>query len=293
MVNFRFHLISLTAVFLALAIGMAVGATVVDRATVDALQSRLNNVATRVDATDAENTRLARDLGRWTRFAAEGSDVALAGRLDAVPVLVLAVEGVDRRPVDQLNQALAAAGARLEGMAWFTGKLRLDNPDQAEELARLLGTQVRGGDSLRRLALSRLAGELAAETPSPLLAALAAAAFVQFESAAGDQGEPVTVPQPGTRFVVVSGAGAEVRDEVLAAEPGRDAAPGRPAQRARFVGLLRDDPAVASLLSTIDNLEDFRGRFSAVYALRDLAEGKVGQFGVGPKATRLVPETAA
>ena len=44
MINFRFHLVSLTAVFLALGIGIAVGATVVDRATVDFLETRLKGV---------------------------------------------------------------------------------------------------------------------------------------------------------------------------------------------------------------------------------------------------------
>jgi hypothetical protein len=60
-----------------------------------------------------------------------------------------------------------------------------------------------------------------------------------------------------------------------------------------FVGGLRDEGQVAPLLSTVDNLEDFRGRFAAIYALRDLGGGKVGHYGVGPGAARLVPETAA
>ena len=33
MINFRFHLVSLIAVFLALALGVVMGATVIDRAT--------------------------------------------------------------------------------------------------------------------------------------------------------------------------------------------------------------------------------------------------------------------
>ncbi|MBV9664035.1 MAG: copper transporter, partial [Actinobacteria bacterium] len=44
MINFRYHLVSLTAVFLALAIGIAMGATVVDQATVKLLRSQLESV---------------------------------------------------------------------------------------------------------------------------------------------------------------------------------------------------------------------------------------------------------
>ena len=37
MINFRFHIVSLIAVFLALALGIVMGATVVNRAIVDRL----------------------------------------------------------------------------------------------------------------------------------------------------------------------------------------------------------------------------------------------------------------
>ncbi len=310
MVNFRFHLISLTAVFLALAIGIAVGATVVDRATVDALQEQLDRVERGVQATDAENTRLGSELDRWESFAEQSREVAVAGRLADVPVLLVGVAGIEREPVDELQQVLAASGAVFQGIVWLTAKFALRRPEDVAALGALLGTELRIADAVRGAALVRLAGELAGEVPSPLLVALHDAAFVEFDPPAGDPNGLAAVPRPGTRFVVVSATGAEVDDRalavplsiqlarsagsrVLAAEPGREAQAGRPGVRAAFVGQFRDGGEVASLVSTIDNLEDFRGRFGAVYALRDLGDGKIGHFGVGPGATRLVPETAA
>ncbi len=311
MVNFRFHLVSLTAVFLAVAIGIAVGATVVDQATVDALKNRLDGVRERVDRTDGENVALRRELGGWTKFAQEADNEAVAGRLTDVPVLVLAVHGIERDPVERLDRSLVAAGARAQGTLWFTSKLRLEKPDDAEALGAMLANPSRSPDVLRRAVVGRLVSVLSGREPANLLGALRAAAFVEFEAPLGRSGDLAGLPAPGTRFVVVSAANAEVPNEqlavpmaaqlaretssrVLAAEPGRDpVAPGEPAQRAVFVGQLRQDEQVAALLSTVDNMEDFRGRFAAVYALRDLAAGKVGHFGVGPRATRLVPETAA
>lgn len=308
MINFRFHLVSLTAIFLALGIGIAVGATVVDRATVDALQSRLDGVEHRVDTTDRENDRLQRDLGRWTSFAKQGGDVALSGRLEGVPVLVLGVRGIDRAPMNELRQALGAAGARLGGTVWLTSKFKLQKPEDVAQLAQIVGIVSRNVASVRRNAVTRIAAELAAEKPSGLLVGLRDAAFVDFEGPAGAPVDLAAVPVAGTRFVVVSGTGAEVPNEdlavpltsqlgrlararVVAAEAGRESAkPGTPAQRALFVGPLRSDDGLAGLLSTVDNLEDFRGRFAAVYAVRDLADAKVGHFGVGPGATSLVPE---
>jgi hypothetical protein len=309
MVNFRFHLISLTAVFLALGIGIAVGATVVDRATVDALQDQLDRVERGVDVTSAENARLSAELGRWDSFAEQSRDLAVAGRLADVPVLLVGMAGIDRGPVGELQQAFAASGAVVEGTVWLTSKLRLDRPEDVLQLGTILGSDVRIPEVLRGSALAALATELAGEVPSTLLVALRDAAFVEFEEPAGDPSGPAAVPRPGSRFVVVSDAGAEVPNDqlavpftellarragarVLAAEAGTAGQPGRPGVRAAFVGPLREGGA-STLVSTVDNLEDHRGRFSVVYALRDLSDGKIGHFGVGPRATRLVPETAA
>ncbi len=309
MINFRFHLVSLTAIFLALGIGIAVGATVVDRATVDFLETRLKGVERRLDSTDTENAKLTAELDRWSAFADQARDESVAGRLEGVPVLVFGVQGMDRRPVEDLRVSLASAGAVLRGTVWFTSKLALGNDEDAVALAELLDVAPRGGDPVRRSMINLLSAELAGQTATGLLAKLREAAFVEIEPAA-DGVDPATVAVEGTRFVVASDDKSDVANEdlavpfagelagsaparVLAVEPGRDAdGPRRPAVRAVFVGPLRTDDQVSPLLSTVDDLEDFRGRFAAVYALRDLGTGKVGHYGVGPGAARLVPETA-
>ncbi|HVE46571.1 MAG TPA: copper transporter [Acidimicrobiales bacterium] len=309
MINFRFHLVSLTGIFLALGIGIAVGATVVDRATVDALQSRLDGVERRVDATDRENEALRRDVERWAAFAKQGGDAAVAGRLENVPVMVLGVRGIDRAPVDELRQDLGAAGAQLSGTVWFTSKFRLEKPEDVAQLAEIVGVTPRGAASVRRNALAQITADLAADPSSGLLVALRDAGFVDFEEPLGAPVDLTTVPVAGSRFVVVSGPGGEVADgdlavplaeqlsrsaraRVLAVEAGREARGDVPESRAVFVGPLRADESLAGLLSSVDNLEDFRGRFAAVYALRDLGNGKVGHFGVGPGASGLAPESA-
>lgn len=309
MINFRFHLVSLTAIFLALGIGIAVGATVVDRATVDFLETRLKGVEARLDTTDTKNERLTAELQRWSTFAEQARDEAVAGRLEGVPVLVFGVQGIDRSPVDDLRQSLVAAKATLQGTVWFTSKLSLEKDEDAAALADLLGVAPRGADPVRRSMINLLSAELAGQTATGLLGKLRDASFVEIE-AAGDGADPAVASVEGTRFVVVSDGSAAAanqdlavpfaaelagaaRARVLAVEAGRDAdGRSRPAQRAVFVGPLRTDDQVSPLLSTVDDLEDFRGRFAAVYALRDLGGGKVGHYGVGPGAARLVPETA-
>ncbi|MBV9932696.1 MAG: copper transporter, partial [Actinobacteria bacterium] len=75
MINFRYHLVSLTAVFLALAIGIAMGATVVDQATVKLLRSQLDSVRTRANNTNTQNDALRAEVSRWRRFADQGDEL--------------------------------------------------------------------------------------------------------------------------------------------------------------------------------------------------------------------------
>jgi hypothetical protein len=118
------------------------------------------------------------------------------------------------------------------------------------------------------------------------------------------------VPSPDTRFVVVSQGEAAVPNDqlaapltgalarsapgrVLAAEAGRDPVGRDPGERAVFVAFVRDDPQLAPAVSTVDDLEDPKGRVAVVYALEELGRGKAGHYGVGPKASRLLPEPAS
>jgi hypothetical protein len=309
MISFRFHIVSLTAIFLALAIGIAIGAGVVDRQTVDFLEQRLNDVRDNADRTSAENSRLQADVSQWERFGDQGAAAFVGGKLNA-PVVLVGVQGVDRKPLDDLRQLLVAAGARLQGTVWFTSKLKLANPDDARELRTILGVASARPDTLRRALATRLAEGWVQGGAPTILPALIEAAFIDFEPPSGEPVDLALLVPAGTFTVVMSGARAEVPNAevaapfvsalvqrvpttVLAAESGRAATPDRPAERAVFLRPLRGDAAVADKLSTVDNLEDLRGRVAVVLAVAALAEGKTGHYGIGPGAQRLVPEVGA
>lgn len=323
MVNLRYHIVSLVAVFLALGMGIVMGSTVIDRVTVDALNNKLESVRNSVNSIREENGRLNRQVQQGEQFAEAARDQLLRGHLKGVPVLVVAVMGVDRKPVDDLRSALTAAQASLEGTIWFTSKMRLANDNDIRAMVTALDLAPGSADVVRRQALSRLAtGRDAAAADTGALAALASAGFLTYDpppivtSSTGGVTTTTalpslnTLPMNGTRWVVVSGAGAEVGDDqlgvplvqalaqgtgsatpprVVAAEAGQDSQGGR----AVFVGLLRRDSTMAGRLSTVDNLESPMGQSATVLALEDLAGQRVGQFGVGPGAQRLLPAAAA
>jgi hypothetical protein len=307
MINFRYHLVSLTAVFLALAIGIAMGATVVDQATVKLLRNQLDSVRTRANNTNTQNDALRAEASRWRRFADQGDELVRGVLAGGPPVLIVASRGVDHGTIDALRRTLTTAGATVEGTVWFTAKFRLDKPDDAQTLSTVLGATAKP-DALRHAALVSLAGAWAAGSGSGPLPGLHDAGFVDFDPPAPGQATDLSaVPVPHSQFVVVSDATPDVPNEqvavpfatelvhdapatVVVAEPGRDAAPKVPAQRAIFLHPLRGDATLTGRMSTVDNVEDFRGRMATVLALVGLRSGSTGNYGVGPGADRLLPE---
>ena len=111
MVNFRFHIISLVAVFLALGIGVLMGSTVIDQATVKGLKNNLASYKHRSEAERKRANELADDLSRWDKFAEQARDQLLPGRLAGVPVLLVAVQGVAHDRVADLHTWLGQTEA--------------------------------------------------------------------------------------------------------------------------------------------------------------------------------------
>ena len=118
MINFRFHLISLVAVFLALGVGVAMGASFVDRATVDTLRGRVDDLSEgyrrRGDELDATSDQLAQSDAQAAALAGEASQ-ALADHLRGQPVVLLSTDGVAGEVLDATRTSLGAADATVSG----------------------------------------------------------------------------------------------------------------------------------------------------------------------------------
>lgn len=315
MINFRFHLVSLTAVFLALAMGIAMGATVVDRALVDQLEHQLNGVERRTVRTNAANGKLQDSLQEWERFADQSADQLVEGRLAGLPVLLVAVQGTDRRTVETLRQTIVAADASLQGTVWLTDRFLLRRNDDMVALAAALGSApsneatdhqaaIDSKDALQRLAVERLAVAWRGDLTANPLGPLRDSRFVEFQPPTGTADvDPATVPAPETRVVLVSSGtapemnlavGLPLVRRLVRQPPPRlvavDAQPLTPgAVTAPFVGRLRSRPELAGALSTVDAAGDFRSRIAVVLALAELGKGRTGHYGQGPGAQRLVP----
>ena len=165
MINLRYHIVSLTAVFLALAIGVLLGGTYLDKYTVDQLDQSITNAEARIRETRAENDRLRGEIGdaqaRNQALIGSGTNTLFADSLVDVPVLVVASEGADETSRRNLVQVLNASGAELRGTLTLTGRIDLDD-DQVADLADQLDVDDPTRDDVLAELVDRFGAALAA-----------------------------------------------------------------------------------------------------------------------------------
>ena len=312
MINFRFHLVSLVAVFLALALGVMMGATVIDRAIVNGLEARIDRVGDRADETRDENLALKARLDALEAYAEQALPLIVGDRLTGVPVAMVAVRGVNEEVVRQTADALRRGGAVVNGVVWLEPSLALPDVSAEVKLGEAVGDAVRRGADLRRTAIEALGRRLAlgpaATAPGgdvDVLTGLGTAGFVTFDSMGGDF-DSSRYPVPGSRVLVIDGGQAKLKADVVTlplirtlqvqgamvalGEVNAPAGPG-PA-RGAIVSGVRDDQALATRVATVDDLEQPRGRAALALALEELGRGQAGHYGEGPGASRQLPEPA-
>lgn len=338
MINFRFHLVSLIAVFLALALGVVVGSTVIDRAIVDGLEAQIDRVERNAERQRRENNDLRRRVERLEVFEEQATPFVLEDRLPDVPVVVFATRGLDEDAVRSLVASMRRAGATAPAIIWLEPSWALADAEPRQALRELFDRPDGDGDVLRRTAVTAIARRIqvdggieatstTTETTSPTVGedvvqattttsapvlpetdvfeTLEEAGLIEFDQAGGAEFDRATYPGPGARVVMVSGPAARISADVLflplvsamAEEPllalaAEIPAGGDDAEAAEIVGLVRNNADLVDEVSTVDSADSRVGRLAAVLALEELGRGQVGHYGLGPGASRQLPENA-
>lgn len=311
MIDFRYHLVSLVAVFLALAVGVLLGATQLAGAASDDLRAQ-------VRALEGDKRDLQAQL-RTQQDRARGDDAVttalapklVAGALREAKVVVVATAQAGDATVDGVQQSLEQGGARVTGRVQLTDDyadprraadaksyvtggsqpagFQLPESDDAGVLSgallsyALLGTPrsdpepavtdevLAGFSSLRMLRVD-----------SPQVAAADLAVVVASGPERGDD-PAARVSTLGDLVSALDGAGRGVVVAGTAAAAGRDG----------LVAAVRADSGLASAVSTVDTADRPVGQVAAVFALAQQSGGRSGQYGSGPGAEAPFPPTSS
>ncbi|TWP52333.1 copper transporter [Lentzea tibetensis] len=302
MISLRYHIVSITAVFLALAVGVVLGSTAISGRLLSGLSNEKNTLGQQVSDLQTERNALNAKLAEADRFAGSVGPLAVKDRLTDRTVVI--VTTADARPTDRdaLTQLLKAAGATVTGELQLTDAFT--DPNKADQLRDLVarlqpaGTQLptasdpgtRAGGLLGTLLLLNKDNQpqASADEAASALAGLANSGFVRAtqgvkaaQLAVVLTGGSATGDAAGDRAATVarfatqldrSGAGT-----VLAGADGAASGTGA-------IGVVRADTASTSVLSTVDNIDSAAGRVVTVLALREQLEGRSGRYGVAGNA---------
>ena len=280
----RYHAASLIAVFLALAIGILVGAEFGG----DALNSTRKNLEASLvgNLQDARSRAddLNSELGRANEFSERVYPALVRDRLDGARIGMIGLGGLPGEMTSAVEQALAPTGARLvgvgvvrepvdvAGLADDLAKTRFAdlrvNPDSLTELGTGVGRQLVIGGTLPEV----VRGEL----------------FSRASGGFGALDGVIVVREPPQDMGPVQRAKAAQLESALMA--------GITAAREPTVGIEATTTEASSVsffqgndLSSVDDVDQTAGKVALVFAML----GAEGHFGVKSSADRLLPELLA
>ena len=302
MISFRYHIVTIVAIFLALAVGLLGGAAFVQPALQEQLQDQTDRLRNDLEDRTQEIGDLRDELGALNSFADSVMPHLTSGRLSGTPVVIVTQAGVEDEVLAQARDALESAGARILTAVSATDQLVSEDPTTQEQLATIVGEPTASADELPRLAAESLAQGLSPSTTvigSEVLGDLLSAGFLAPIGPGPSQATLQEVGGPGQVVVVLSGG----RGDEPALPPEAFAVPlverltGLGVPVAAGESLLTDYPYVSLLradaidgIVTVDDLDQSMGGAALVLGLEDLlTSGTGGAYGVKDGAEPLPP----
>jgi copper transport outer membrane protein MctB len=302
MINLRYHIVSLAAVFLAFGLGILAGTTVIDQGLVSTLRS--NTRALEKDLNDLRDNAsgVQRQLDVWENFGRTISQPLLQGKLTGRAVVIVEDKRVEGALLSKLAEALRFAGAKRPTRLTLTEKWKLDSATDVESVRRTLGIAATEAGAVTTEAAARLGARLAGSSDprarGDAIQGLRQGGFLDIS----DLPDGAAFPAANAVVIVLSSGDPEeipATDDFLlpmikAISATRIVAAAEPTSADQSIAeLVRADSATARTVCTADHADTFAGRLSLIYGLRDLAGGRPAHhYGLRGGATAIAPTIA-
>lgn len=307
MISMRYHIVSLAAIFLALALGIVLGATKISSPILTGLQSDKTSLSTENSTLSTDNSSLTARVSSDDKFAGSVANLAVRGTLPSTTVVLLTTADADPGDRDAVLSLLARAGAKVTAQIQLTADFT--DPTHADDLRTLSARMLPTGAKLPAVSqVGAVAGGLLASvlltdkngktttTPAQATAALSAFASGGFLQASGTvapgrlvvllTGGAVTGGSEADRASAVADLATQLKQSaggvVVAGRSGSEAPTGT-------VGVIRANTASSAQVSTVDNLDTPSGRLATVLGLVEQNGGGVGRYGFAASAQAQVP----
>lgn len=309
MIDFRYHLVSLISVFLALALGIVVGTTKLNGKVLDDLRGQVHSLKNDKHTLQADERSLQQRLRSDDKFANAVAPRLISGLLKGDSVVILSTPDADSGAKSGLQNMLHVAGATVTGRIQLTDDF--SDPRRASDVQNFVdgiqpvGFQRPDTDDAGQLAGALLSYALldqdrsstrpSAVDVSQVLAGFSGMNMLRLETpkvtpadfAILVTGTPPTDGTAAGRARALASLAAALDQQGKGALVTGDVAA---AQDNGVIGQIRGDDSLVSRVSTVDDVDRAFGQISAVFALDEQGHGRTGQYGLADNAQDVFPE---
>lgn len=312
MIDFRYHIVSLISVFLALALGIVVGTTALNGAVLSDLRKQVRGLKNDKHSLQQDTRNLQGVIRSDDAFARSVEPAVVAGRLTGRKVLVVAAPGADDAVVNGVTKTVKDAGATVTTEVELTGDYV--DPRRASDVKDFATTALPAGFGLPT---TSDAGTLAGSLLSDVLVGRQG----QKEATSGERQQVLagfgtlsvlhlrgTDVQPADLAVIVATRTPSGDNPSAAAQPITKlasalakradgvvvAGSAGSAQEDGVIGTVRSTDSVSTAVSSVDNADRVSGQIVTALALQSATKGeKTGQYGTAGNASAASPSLAA
>lgn len=307
MISLRSHAISLAAVFLALAIGVALGSGLLSNTVLSGLRDDKQELQNQINSLTDQKNVLNEKLSAAGEFDGQMSPRILRDAMAGKTVVVFRTPDAADDDVDALSRMVEQAGGTVTGTLSLTDEFV--DANSAEKLLSVVNSPiVPAGAQLSTKSVDQgsQAGDLLGITllinkdpkvpavddgqRDTVLTALRDTGFITYRTDRIGAADTALIVTGGRLGDDVGNKGATVARFAAGLAPhgsgtviaGRDGT----ASGTAAVAVTRSDAALTSAVSTVDDIDAASGRITTVLSLQDLIRGgRPGQYGVGQGAT--------
>ncbi|HEV7853103.1 MAG TPA: copper transporter [Mycobacterium sp.] len=312
MISLRSHAISLAAVFLALAVGVALGSGLLSDTVLSGLRDDKQELQNQIDGLTDQKNALNEKLSAAGEFDSQMSPRILHDSIAGKSVAVFRTPDAEDDDVDALTRMVEQAGGTVTGTVSLTEEFV--DANSAEKLLSVVNSPiVPAGAQLSTTSVDQgsQAGDLLGITllinrdprvpavndqqRDTVLTALRDTGFLTYADRVGAANTALLVTGGGLGDDAGNKGATVARFAAGLAPHGSGtviAGRGGAASGTAAVAVTRSDPALTSSVSTVDDVDAASGRITTVLALQDLINGgRPGQYGDGQGATSVtVPQ---
>lgn len=310
MINFRYHVVSLTAVFLALAIGLVVGTAALNGPVADNLKNQIGALNKDLGNKRDQINQYREEIDRNQDFATETAPALLNNKLTGRKLVVVALPGTN----DYANGVIAmlkVAGATVTAKVTVQDKFfdpsgtldlldlatRASQPTISMEGLPVNSDAVETASAQLALALLQRAGTQASpDDLAALLTAYTKGGYLAVDDNATG-GADAAVFVSGEPPTDKDAARKNQAALMMATQFGKDkplVVGGTAVGDGNLVSAVRGDPKLVQSISTVDNASTVQGQVATAMAtIERLVQGKAGQYGLAAGASSMVPKAAA